>query len=83
MDVWLLLKIATGLDPPKTDLATRNMENSDERKEDTTDVTNKCKINSLNLECMSKKGKPNQSQCRHVTLNGLCLMFNVKCVILW
>ena len=56
MDVWLLLKIATGLDPPKTDLATRNMENSDERKEETTGLSiEKCKINSLNLECMSKK----------------------------
>lgn len=32
-DVWLQLKIATGLDPPETDLTFRNMEKSNNRKE--------------------------------------------------
>lgn len=33
MDVWLQLKIATGLDPPETDLAVKKMESVRIRKE--------------------------------------------------
>lgn len=69
-DVWLQLKIATGLDPPETDLTFRNMEKSNNRKE--TGWSFILKI--LNFKAMqAMQVKQLQFMVNHcLTLNVIC-----------
>lgn len=74
VDVWLQLKIATGLDPPKTDLATRNTENSNKTKETGGLLFWKWRITANHRRTMQTS---NCSSCIFMVLIFNSLMLNV------